>query len=86
MQLIDDRTLKRITEFMSNLQEWFENWFNATTDKASLQEYEKRMHSNWRLINKETPKVINDKETFLMVWPSFYGRYKDQPIKQKCDI
>ena len=53
---------------------------------AELDRFGERLHNGWRLVNKNTPLIVNDKNTFLKVWPTFHGRFKDSEIEQITEI
>lgn len=91
MAVMDDSDLSEqeralILQFMDENYSFFEGWLNGTIPPEELESFKERIDDDWLLINANTPDVVNDKETFLQVWPSLRGKFSEDPITQTYEM
>ena len=83
---ITDKEREEIQQLLDEMQDWFNLWLKGDVGLDSLEKLTKYLHDDWKLVNKETPAVINKKQDFLQYWPNTHGRFKDKKYKARREV
>ena len=83
---ITDKEREEIQQLLDEMQAWFNLWLKGDATLDSLEKLTKYLHDDWKLVNKETPAVINTKQDFLQSWLKTHGRFKDKKFKARREI
>ena len=83
---ITDKESEGIQQLLDEVQDWFNLWSRGDISVDSLEKLANYLHDDWKLVNKETPAVINTKQNFLQSWLKTHGRFRDKKFKARREV
>ena len=83
---ITDKDREGIQQLLDEMQDWFNLWLRGDISVDSLEKLANYLHDDWKLVNKETPAVINTKQKFLQSWLKTHGSFRDKKFKARREV
>lgn len=81
-----ETTKNDLTKLVHELTKNFQDCFNGECGRHTKEWLASTMHDDWMLVNRNVPNMMGNKQTFLTVWETFYGAYKDDKVKMTAHI
>jgi len=83
---ITEKEREGIQQLLDDVQDWFNLWLRGDISVDSLEKLGNYLHDDWKLVNKETPAVINTKQNFLQSWLKTHGSFRDKKFKVRREV
>ena len=83
---ITDKEREGIRQLLDEVQDWFNLWLKGDISVDSLEKLANYLHDDWKLVNKDTPAVINAKQNFLQSWLKTHGSFRDKKLKVRREV